>query len=1101
MTRPSRSLIAVAVPVVLAVLATSAPVVVPAYADPTSPVRANPAGAAPRAAEDCDPKAVTGVVFVLDDSGSMRNNDPEQLRATATEIGVRTLPASSYVDVVTFASTSSTIVRPTRLTDDAARDDIADTVRSKLFSNGGTRYQQAFTQAVDELEAFPDVVTDKAVIFLSDGEPEDRDYTAHLDVAEQGVPIYSIGFGTASFAELSKISDASPGGTAQVVSSASETQSAVAGIVAAISCSGAVEEDVITLQPGKEELVPFTVPDTFSSFDVVATWPQTSVTMRIERPDRSHLDGASVRAGEKFDAGDTFARASSVTPERGTWVVKLRSSSGVPVSVNIQVFAQEIDRDPTKPPTTSAACRKKKGRTSATFLDRTIWAGCLVKESGNLRATGSKIKINGLVIQPQGSVLIRRDGHLEGKGKVGFEVSLLGSVHTTTIAVPDLGFIQLDQDFGIDDALGNAILAAAAAPFKVADGLSLSAAWTDTTTREPGTLKLTMAVTFGGGLLQPVAPVTTPLSKEPKTEAEFNQFGFAVQVSSSNAGGTIVDALELNLGLANAWGRVGLKAVHLVWKPSEHQAGGGATFELASGVQVSVDLLIDYKTGLLPDFSIAVDVVEINKPISTPPVVFLQRISGGFSNLDDDVAISGGVGLSLLPEFELGGREIGLLGIDGDLTLLINALRLTAEGTATLFGAVTLAESNVQVDARARTASASGQIGFSEFGVTLQGGVSGSIDLSGSSPEVRLLGETTVDAPFPIGSQKAQTLLTTKGAGFCAFKTVGFPIGPSKTFSIGGVIRYDDITGSLGDIAKGVFGGCDFEEIDQDLSRGARRTGSVTVVGPGRIHAVLVPTTTSAVNVTTSGDDGDQSVTVPAAKGSHVEGGHVVAERLAGGQVMALVETTGVNTITVTNAAGSPITGLRTSKQLSTPTRAAGSVATRDDGRRTITYRLAGLEPGDSVQIVSDGATSRPQTVAKGAPARGSLTFRPSLGAGSRIVTAIITRAGAFRAAVPLTSYGASVKPAKARALTINRKKVIRWKAPKASGVTGYQIRVKLPDGRVLQARIRRTSLKLVRPPRRFTALVSVTALYKGGLPAPALTKRLTVKPPRKRSR
>ena len=119
-----------------------------------------------------------GVVFVLDDSGSMNSNDPDNLRGTAAGIGLDQLADGSVAAASKFSSTATTIFAPTRLS--GSRDTLKTRVDDALLSSGGTIYEQAFKDAKRQLDAMPATVDKKAVVFLSDGAPNDTNFMADL---------------------------------------------------------------------------------------------------------------------------------------------------------------------------------------------------------------------------------------------------------------------------------------------------------------------------------------------------------------------------------------------------------------------------------------------------------------------------------------------------------------------------------------------------------------------------------------------------------------------------------------------------------------------------------------------------------------------------------------------------------------------------------------------------------------------------------------------------------------------------------------------------------------------------------------------------------
>jgi hypothetical protein len=149
-----------------------------------------------------------GIVFVIDDSGSMADNDPNALRGAATDIGIAQLPDGAVAAVSRFSDEAESIFGPAEL-NAGSRDASRRAVGSALESLGGTDYDQAFAQAKRQLDAMQGVDR-RAVVFLSDGEPNEA-YTADQPIAAAGIPIFTLGFAEAPPAELGGIAQRSGG--------------------------------------------------------------------------------------------------------------------------------------------------------------------------------------------------------------------------------------------------------------------------------------------------------------------------------------------------------------------------------------------------------------------------------------------------------------------------------------------------------------------------------------------------------------------------------------------------------------------------------------------------------------------------------------------------------------------------------------------------------------------------------------------------------------------------------------------------------------------------------------------------------------------------
>jgi len=110
------------------------------------------------------------VFFVIDDSGSMKTNDPNNLRVTAVKLFITMLDPGDGAAVITFADDSDVRAPFTRIT---GYDDKVNLINAvgEVKSDGFTNMKAAFE---DVLDVIGEDQTDnrKIVIFLTDGKPE-----------------------------------------------------------------------------------------------------------------------------------------------------------------------------------------------------------------------------------------------------------------------------------------------------------------------------------------------------------------------------------------------------------------------------------------------------------------------------------------------------------------------------------------------------------------------------------------------------------------------------------------------------------------------------------------------------------------------------------------------------------------------------------------------------------------------------------------------------------------------------------------------------------------------------------------------------------------
>lgn len=139
-----------------------------------------------------------GVLFILDNSGSMANHDPYNLRYAAARLFTALLNEGDAVGALVFANQAHAITQGVeRINSQEDKNNLADQFQP-LTADGYTDVKAAFTLASQMMETSAARPDNTVIIFLTDGEPEPLsptpDYeTETIDLAKSlGMPVLSI---------------------------------------------------------------------------------------------------------------------------------------------------------------------------------------------------------------------------------------------------------------------------------------------------------------------------------------------------------------------------------------------------------------------------------------------------------------------------------------------------------------------------------------------------------------------------------------------------------------------------------------------------------------------------------------------------------------------------------------------------------------------------------------------------------------------------------------------------------------------------------------------------------------------------------------------
>ncbi len=148
--------------------------------------------------DEWDSQGYSGVevVLVIDDSGSMTQNDGNNKRLKVAQNLIENLPSNSKVGVVKFAS-YTTALTPTVTSD----KEVAKNYLTPAYfrSSGGTYMYNAISSAFSLFETTDDTIL-KMIVVLSDGETSDiGKHTSVIATANNnGVKVYTVGLGNSS---------------------------------------------------------------------------------------------------------------------------------------------------------------------------------------------------------------------------------------------------------------------------------------------------------------------------------------------------------------------------------------------------------------------------------------------------------------------------------------------------------------------------------------------------------------------------------------------------------------------------------------------------------------------------------------------------------------------------------------------------------------------------------------------------------------------------------------------------------------------------------------------------------------------------------------
>jgi subtilisin family serine protease len=300
---------------------------------------------------DCSPAVVPPVstALIIDASGSMRDNDPDDLRLSAGRTYLSVTLPEDEVGLVQFATNASILSEAIEV---AANRPLLESQINSIGSSGSTDLGGAALRGCDVLGRASG--EDRAAILLTDGLPFPDPYQNEAQCfVDQGWPVYTIGLSDAvDETLLQQIAD-STGGTYTQLTEATDLVCAFAQIRAEIAGTATTTcEPTATITQG--ETISFTervrVPVRQITF--LNVWGGSDIEMTVTSPTGRTIDRNSTGADLTIDNGPTFESITVSTPEVGVWDIDLFGAD-IPaggeqftyLSLQIPVESQDSDGD------------------------------------------------------------------------------------------------------------------------------------------------------------------------------------------------------------------------------------------------------------------------------------------------------------------------------------------------------------------------------------------------------------------------------------------------------------------------------------------------------------------------------------------------------------------------------------------------------------------------------------------------------------------------------------------------------------------------------------------------------------------------------------
>lgn len=266
------------------------------------------------------PETSNSLLFLIDASSSMHNNDPENIRIEATKMIVDRLQHGDRIGIITFSDDVFVILNFTTIRNTGDRLRIKDALES-ISADGGTNISGALQQGSALLES-QNISGNMITVLLTDGEAtrgEEEFSKYHAMYGSKGVPIHTIGLtGSVNENELYKLAS-STSGEYYKARSAPELIDYFEMVLLGATGKSVIFSLKEIIKPRQKRMMQFPVDSSVGSLIASISWQGSDLNLTLIKPDGKEIN----RQQDNYSTSDTYEYYTINKPEPGVWKAEI----------------------------------------------------------------------------------------------------------------------------------------------------------------------------------------------------------------------------------------------------------------------------------------------------------------------------------------------------------------------------------------------------------------------------------------------------------------------------------------------------------------------------------------------------------------------------------------------------------------------------------------------------------------------------------------------------------------------------------------------------------------------------------------------------------
>lgn len=285
-------------------------------------------------------KPKISVALVIDATGSMQQNDPQGARRAAARAFIDATQPGDKIAVVSFNTTANTLAPLTTITSKTSEVETLKLAVDQVGNSGSTDINAGLDAGYSELFS-DDSENRKVAILLTDGHHNDGlyDSESHLQYANQGWQVYTVGLGDADLALLNQIASETGGkcfNECNVLNDPNDLKTLYQDISTEIASGNSLLSKSILMTQGASHQLVANLPSSQSSATFFSSWSGSEASLSLVSPSCRYINSATVAPNVYHAKESTYEIFTIQYPEPGQWALKLYGT-------DVPVEGEEVD--------------------------------------------------------------------------------------------------------------------------------------------------------------------------------------------------------------------------------------------------------------------------------------------------------------------------------------------------------------------------------------------------------------------------------------------------------------------------------------------------------------------------------------------------------------------------------------------------------------------------------------------------------------------------------------------------------------------------------------------------------------------------------------